>query len=71
MCFFYFQIAHHQGYIKINYREVQADIERTRGRITREANSHYPGLVENVSFYNHKQKSLQVLPKICKGSSWS
>lgn len=50
------QIAQHQGYIKINYREVQADIERTRGRITREANRHCPGLIEN--FKKFVQKNL-------------
>ena len=50
------KIAQHQGYIKINYKEVQADIERTRGRITREANRYSPGLVEN--FKKFVQKNL-------------
>ena len=62
--FFFFQIAQHQGYIKINYKEVQADIERTRGRITREANRHYPGLVENVSFIIINRKAYRYYPRL-------
>ncbi|XP_052103877.1 FUN14 domain-containing protein 1-like isoform X2 [Mytilus californianus] len=52
------QVAQHQGYIKINYRAIQSEIKRTKDVINKEANRHYPGVVENAKRFLQKNMFL-------------
>ncbi|CAG2257852.1 FUNDC1 [Mytilus edulis] len=52
------QVAQHQGYIKINYKAIQSEIKKTKDVINKEANRHYPGVVENAKRFLQKNMFL-------------
>ncbi|XP_063430742.1 FUN14 domain-containing protein 1-like isoform X2 [Mytilus trossulus] len=52
------QVAQHQGYIKINYKAIQSEIKKTKEVINKEANRHYPGVVENAKRFLQKNMFL-------------
>ncbi|VDH99006.1 FUN14 domain-containing protein 1-like isoform X2 [Mytilus galloprovincialis] len=52
------QVAQHQGYININYKAIQSEIKKTKDVINKEANRHYPGVVENAKRFLQKNMFL-------------
>ncbi|VDH99007.1 FUN14 domain-containing protein 1-like isoform X1 [Mytilus galloprovincialis] len=56
--FLLLQVAQHQGYININYKAIQSEIKKTKDVINKEANRHYPGVVENAKRFLQKNMFL-------------
>ncbi|XP_055958169.1 FUN14 domain-containing protein 1 [Patella vulgata] len=45
------QIAQHQGYIKINWNQVERSMGQARRKLEKTARRHYPGMFSNVQAF--------------------
>ena len=48
---FFFQVAQHQGYIKINWSKVNKEMEETKRKLQKETQRQYPRLLNEVQLF--------------------
>ena len=59
VAFVLYQIANHQGYVKINWARLEKDVKKYGKRIEKETNNALPAMVQSVSIYpNHVSRKI-------------
>ncbi|KFM60953.1 FUN14 domain-containing protein 1, partial [Stegodyphus mimosarum] len=53
-----FQIAQHQGYIKVNWNKVNKDIEKAKGKLDKHSKKQIPWFVDEARSFIHEYKFL-------------
>lgn len=53
-----FQIAQHQGYVKINWNKVNKDIEKAKGKLDKHSKKQIPWLIEETRSFIQEYKFL-------------